>query len=72
MKVKFLGWIASLAGKREMEVSLERPAQLRELLPFSLQGRDNIIILVNNNPGSEEVTVENQDHVVLMPVISGG
>jgi len=35
MKVKFLGWIASLAGKREMEVSLERPAQLRELLPFS-------------------------------------
>lgn len=72
MKVKFLGWIASLAGKREMEVTVAEPVQLRDILPFSLQGKDNIIILINNKPGSEEMTVEDQDQVALMPIISGG
>ena len=71
MRIKFLGWIASLAGKREMEVEIEAPVQLREILPFSLHER-NIIIIVNSRPGSEESVVNNEDSVTLMPVISGG
>ena len=55
-----------------MEVTVEEPVQLREILPFSLRGKDNIIVLINNKPGSEEMTVEDQDQVALMPVISGG
>ena len=71
MKVKFLGWIASLAGKREMVITVEEPIQLKEILPFSLQGR-NVIVIVNNNPGSGETVVENTDEIAVMPVISGG
>ncbi|KYK37252.1 MAG: hypothetical protein AYK19_21840 [Theionarchaea archaeon DG-70-1] len=71
MKVKFLGWIASLAGRREMDVAVETPVQLKEILPFSLRER-NIIVIVNNKPGSEETVVKDNDHVTLMPVISGG
>ncbi|MBU7018824.1 MAG: MoaD/ThiS family protein [Theionarchaea archaeon] len=71
MKVKFLGWIASLAGKREMDVMVEKPVQLKEILPFSLQGR-NVIVIVNNNPGSGETVVEDTDEIAVLPVISGG
>ncbi len=71
MKIKFLGWIASLSGKREMDIEIEAPVQLREILPFSLHER-NIIVIVNNRPGSEQSVVKNEDNVTLMPVISGG
>lgn len=71
MRIKFLGWIASLAGKREMDVTVETPVQLKEILPFSLRER-NIIVVVNNKPGSEETVVHNNDQIMLMPVISGG
>lgn len=71
MNVKFLGWIASLAGRREMEVELEGPVQLRDILPFSLQGR-NVIVVVNNKAATGETLVEDRDEVVVMPVISGG
>lgn len=71
MNVKFLGWISSLAGRREMQVDLDSPVKLRDILPFSLQGR-SVIIIVNNEPGSGETIVRNTDQVTLMPVISGG
>lgn len=71
MNLKFLGWISTLAGKREMQVDLDSPARLRDILPFSLQGR-SVIIIVNNEPGSGETIVRNTDQVTLMPVISGG
>ena len=72
MKMKFLGWIAALAGRREIEVKVGKPVRLKELLPFSLQGKDNIIVIVNNKPGSAETIVEDDDYVALMPIISGG
>ncbi len=71
MNLKFLGWISSLAGRREMEVKLENPVPLRDVLPFSLHER-NIIVIVNNKPGSEETLVKDTDQVMLLPVISGG
>jgi sulfur carrier protein ThiS len=71
MNLKFLGWISLLAGKREMQVDLDSPTRLRDILPFSLQGR-SVIIIVNNEPGSGETIVRNTDQVTLMPVISGG
>ena len=71
MKIKFVGWISSLAGTREMDVRVDSPVQLKEILPFSLHER-NIIVVVNNESRSEETFVNDCDQVVLMPVISGG
>lgn len=71
MKIKFLGWISSLAGTREMDLQVDSPVQLKEILPFSLHER-NIIVVVNNESASEETVVNDCDQVVLMPVISGG
>jgi sulfur carrier protein ThiS len=72
MNIKFIGWISSLAETREMDITLETPEQLKNILPFSLQGKENIIIIVNNEPGSATTVVSNKDQVLLMPVISGG
>jgi sulfur carrier protein ThiS len=72
MNIKFIGWISSLAETREMDITLETPEQLKNILPFSLQGKENIIIIVNNEPGSATTVVSNEDQVLLMPVISGG
>jgi len=72
MNLKFIGWISSLAGTREMDITLETPEQLKNILPFSLQGKENIIIIINNEPGSATTVVSNEDQVLLMPVISGG
>lgn len=72
MNIKCIGWISSLAGNREMNIPVENPNQLKNILPFSLEGKDSIIIIVNDQPGSPESVVSNEDHVVLLPVISGG
>jgi molybdopterin converting factor small subunit len=71
MKVKFLGWISSLAGKREMDIDIDESVQLKDILPFSLQEK-NVIVVINDKAGSEESTVKDTDRVVLLPVISGG
>lgn len=71
MKLKFLGWISSLAEKREMDIDLEEPVQLKDILPFSLKKR-NIIVVINDEAGSEESMVKDTDRVALLPVISGG
>jgi molybdopterin converting factor small subunit len=66
-----LGYLADKAGKRSQEVLLEKPQRLRDLLPSPFPEQD-IIILVNQKVGSLDSMVQNEDRVILMPMISGG
>ena len=70
-ELKFLGYLADKAGKRSQEVLLENPQRLRDLLPSPFPEQD-IIILVNQKVGSLDSMVQNEDRVILMPMISGG
>jgi len=70
-ELKFLGYLADKAGKRTQEVLLEKPQRLRDLLPSPFPEQD-IIILVNQKVGSLDSMVQNEDRVILMPMISGG
>jgi len=70
-ELKFLGYLADKAGKRSQEVLLEKPQRLRDLLPSPFPEQD-IIILVNQKVGSLDSMVQNEDRVILMPMISGG
>ena len=70
-ELKFLGYLADKAGKRSREVLLEKPQRLRDLLP-SLFPEQDIIILINHKVGSLDSLIQNEDRVVLMPMISGG
>lgn len=70
-ELKFLGYLADKAGGRDQEVHLENPKRLRDLLPSSFPEND-IIILINQKVGNLDSLIQNEDAVVLMPMISGG
>jgi len=70
-ELKFLGYLADKVGKRSQEVLLESPQRLRDLLSLPFPEQD-IIILINQKVGNLDSMIENEDRVVLMPMISGG
>jgi molybdopterin converting factor small subunit len=70
-ELKFLGYLADKAGSRSQEVLLEKPKRLRDLLPSAFPEND-IIILINQKVGNLDSLIQNEDAVVLMPMISGG
>jgi len=69
--LKFFGYLADFAGTRVRELRLEHPVTLREIVPSTFP-ETNIIILINQKVGSLDSQIEDQDSVVLMPVLSGG
>jgi len=70
-ELKFLGYLADKAGSRSQKVLLEEPKRLRDLLPSAFPEND-IIILINQKVGNLDSLIQNEDAVVLMPMISGG
>jgi molybdopterin converting factor small subunit len=70
-ELKFFGYLADIAGAREKEMSLEKPVALREILPASFP-ETNVIILINQEVGHLDSLIRNEDHVALMPILSGG
>jgi molybdopterin converting factor small subunit len=70
-QLKFLGYLAEVAGGRTREVALKEPTRLREMLPPSFP-EENIIILIDDKVGTLESVIQNGSSVVLMPVLSGG
>jgi molybdopterin converting factor small subunit len=70
-ELKFLGYLADIAGARAKEINLGKPVALREILPASFPEK-NIIILINQKAGSLDSLIRNEDRVALMPVLSGG
>ncbi len=70
-QLKFLGYLAEVAGGRTREIALKEPARLREMLPQSFP-EENIIILIDDKVGTLDSVVQNENSVVLMPILSGG
>ena len=71
VELKFFGYLADIAGARTKKMDLEKPVALREVLPPSFPEK-NIIILINQKAGHLDSLIKNEDHVSLMPVLSGG
>jgi len=70
-QLKFLGYLAEVAGCRTREVTLKEPTRLREMLPQSFP-EENIIILIDDKVGTLESVIQNESSVVFMPILSGG
>ena len=69
--LKFFGFLAERMGRRTLKVSLEKPTRLRDILP-NPPPKGEFIILIDEKPGHWDSLIENQNRVVLMPIISGG
>jgi hypothetical protein len=50
-QLKFLGYLADVAGGRTREVTLKEPTRLRGMLPRSFP-EENIIILIDDKVGT--------------------
>ncbi len=70
-KLKFLGYLAEVAGGRTREIALKEPKKLRAVLPASFP-EENIIVLIDDRAGTLESVIQDESSVVLMPVLSGG
>ena len=70
-ELKFIGFLADIFGKKDTEITLDRPTKLRDGLgiPFP---EERAIVLINQRQGDYDSLIENQDKVVIMPMISGG
>lgn len=69
--LKFLGFLADLAKTGELEVPIEKPQKLRDLLPVKLP-EDRAIVIINQEGAGFDSSVHNGDTVLILPVISGG
>jgi molybdopterin converting factor small subunit len=70
-QLKFLGYLAEVAGGRTREITLKEPTRLREMLPKSFP-EENIIILIDDKAGTLDSVIQNGNSVLVMPVLSGG
>jgi hypothetical protein len=70
-ELKFLGYLAEIAGDREKILVLDKPVSLRKVLPSSFPEK-NIIILIDKRVGNLDSMIENESSVILMPILSGG
>jgi molybdopterin converting factor small subunit len=70
-ELKFLGYLAEIAGAREKILVLDKPMLLRKVLPSSFPEK-NVIILIDKRVGNLDSVIENESSVILMPMLSGG
>jgi molybdopterin converting factor small subunit len=70
-ELKFLGYLAEIAGAREKILVLDKPMPLRRVLPPSFPEK-NVIILIDKKVGSLDSLIENGNSIVIMPILSGG
>jgi molybdopterin converting factor small subunit len=71
VEVKFIGFVAEKMGTQEMNVSLEQPMKLNDIIEVELS-KDRYIVLINQKRGTLDSLIKNGDKVMIMPVVSGG
>ena len=73
VKIKYIGYLAELAGSREEEVKVNGRIKVKYLLERRIKkGLEELVILVNGLPGSLDTLVDDNDVISVLPVISGG
>lgn len=70
-ELKFLGYLADVVGVRGKNLVLDKPMPLREVLPSSFPEK-NVIILIDKRVGNLDSVIENENSVIIMPILSGG
>jgi len=74
VKIRLMGAFSHLARVRELEVKLECPKTVDEILREVVPRYDEIgkIIFINGKPARGEAVVEENDEIKVMPVLGGG
>lgn len=73
VKVKYLGYLADLAGAREVEVEVDGKAKVEDVAPVIKKlRRSDYVLLVDGRGAEPETLVGPGSTVVLLPETGGG
>ncbi|AMD30595.1 MAG: MoaD/ThiS family protein [Acidilobus sp.] len=73
VKVKYLGYLADLAGTSEAEVEVNGEAKVSEVAPVIKKlRRDDYVLLVDGRGAQPDTPVKPGSIVVLLPETGGG
>jgi len=72
VKIIALGFLTKYVGGSVIEVKLDSPKRVRDILDIPPEAQNRVIILVNNSPGNFDSIVDDDDTITIMPVIGGG
>jgi len=71
VKIKYVGYLAELAGEREVEIEIRGLEPVRSLVDPGVDLKE-VIVLVNGKPSDLDKPVGGDDEVVVLPMASGG
>ncbi|HIP75291.1 MAG TPA: MoaD/ThiS family protein [Thermococcus paralvinellae] len=75
VKIRLMGAMAHLAGAKEVNIKIEEPKTVDEILREVIREYDrlhNKIIFVNGKVARGDTIVHDSDEIKVMPVLSGG
>lgn len=72
VKIIAIGFLTKYTGGGVIEVRLNSPKKLREIIDIPRDIQNKIIILINNVSGDLDSIVDDDDTIALMPIIGGG
>lgn len=71
VKIKLLGYVASLAKFKKKEIQIDKRVKVKDLLGVKIS-EDRVVVLINGISASLETDVDNKDEIVILPIIGGG
>ncbi|MFX0068931.1 MAG: MoaD/ThiS family protein [Promethearchaeota archaeon] len=71
VKIKLLGYVASLAKFKKKEIQINKRVKVKDLLGVKIS-EDRVVVLVNGISASLETDVDDGDEIVILPIIGGG
>ncbi len=70
-RIKLVGFFRYVLGKELIEIQLEKPKKLIDLIG-ELPDKERAIILVNGKNADFTTEINNNDEVIIIPIIGGG
>ncbi|MEM3833021.1 MAG: MoaD/ThiS family protein [Thermoprotei archaeon] len=70
-KIKPVGFFRYILGKELIEIQLEKPKRLIDIIG-ELPDKERAIILVNGKNADFTTEISNDDEVIIIPIIGGG
>ncbi len=70
-KIRLIGFFRFVLGKELIEIELEKPTKLSEIIG-ELPDKERAIILVNGKNADFNTEILNSDEVMIIPIIGGG
>ncbi|MCD6457500.1 MAG: MoaD/ThiS family protein [Thermoproteales archaeon] len=72
VRIKYIGYLADLVGKRKKEIQVKSPVKIKNILKLKNVDMEELVVLVNGRAGNLDTIVSGDDEISILPVISGG